>query len=188
MQLYLIRHTTPAVPPGVCYGQSEIDVAASFADEIAAIRAKLTGLSPAACYSSPLQRCARLASALGFGEPRHDERLKELHFGSWEMQAWDTIPRHELDRWGRFHVNEAPPGGETFADLHRRAKEFLHDPTVRQHTGPVLAVTHAGVIRALLAEALNLPLNEAFRFHLDYGSITKLSLKEPMPAVSYVNR
>lgn len=188
MELYLIRHTTPDIPSGVCYGQAEIGLAASFADEAAAVRRKLAGVTPSACYSSPLQRCARLADILNLGAPQHDARLQELHFGAWEMQAWEAIPRHELERWGNGYVDEAPPGGETFAELHRRACAFLHELAAKEHAGAVVAVTHAGVIRALLAEVLHLPLTEAFRFHLDYGGVTHLHVNGAIPAVGCVNR
>lgn len=187
MELYLIRHTTPDVAEGVCYGQTDIGLATSFDDELARLQEKLAGLAPVACYSSPLQRCARLAQALDQA-PQHDERLKELSFGAWEMQPWDGISPQALEQWGEDYVNSAPPDGETFSALHRRAAHFLHEISLRQHVGPVLAVTHAGVIRALLAEVLRLPLQEVFRFYLDYGGVTKLQLGGPAPVVAYVNR
>jgi len=188
MELYLIRHTTPAVQQGVCYGQTEVNVTELFLEEAEQVRTKLAGIAPVACYSSPLQRCARLAATLDAGEPQHDARLKEMHFGDWEMQPWDNIPRQELDRWGNDYVDAAPPGGETYGQLHRRATHFLNDLTCSKHVGPVLVVTHAGVIRALLAEVLNLPLREAFRFYLDFGGVTKLRFDGSFPVVAYVNR
>ena len=99
MQCYLIRHTTPKVAIGVCYGQLDLDVTDSFSQEAQAVLAKFKGDHPAVCYSSPLQRCAKLAETLPFGRPQHDERLKELNFGAWEGQVWDDIPRHEIDHW-----------------------------------------------------------------------------------------
>jgi alpha-ribazole phosphatase len=187
VELYLIRHTTPDVAAGVCYGQAEIGLAASFAEEVVALKHKLAGLLPTACYSSPLRRCALLAAEL-VSTPQYDERLKELAFGAWEMQPWQDIPQAVLEQWGEDYVNVAPPGGETFGELHRRAAHFLQELFLRQHAGQVLVVTHAGVIRALLAEALNLPLQEVFRFHLDYGGVTQLQLGKSVPVVAYVNR
>lgn len=188
MRIHLIRHTAPAIPAGVCYGQADVDVAASFFDEAEAVRAKIAGIVPVASYSSPLSRAVRLAVSLGFGEARHDARLMELHFGDWELRPWADIPREHLDRWGQAYVHVAPPGGETFAELHGRSAAFLRE-AMEQHRGrDVLVVTHAGVIRALLADALNLPLTEVFRFHLDYGSVTQIRLEDGMPVVGYVNR
>jgi alpha-ribazole phosphatase len=188
VQLYLIRHTTPAVPPGVCYGQADVDVAATFFDEAARVRHKLADLAPAASYSSPLARAARLAESLGFGPPEHDPRLMELDFGDWELQSWESIPRAHLDAWGHAYTHVAPPGGETFNALHQRAVAFMQELIHRHRGQDVVVVTHAGVIRALLAEALNLPLVEGFRFHLDYGSVSQIRWTDSAPVVGYVNR
>lgn len=49
MDIYLIRHTTPDVPPGTCYGQSDVDVAASFMDEFSALHPKLKHLPEPMC-------------------------------------------------------------------------------------------------------------------------------------------
>lgn len=187
MELYLVRHTTPEVAAGVCYGHAELDVTADFAREAALVRGKLAGVAPVAFYTSPLLRCRRLAAVLPLGEPQPDERLKELHFGAWELQPWDAIPRDEFERWGSRFVELSPPGGESFNDLYRRATAFFAD-CADSHQGPVVAVTHAGVIRALLAHALNLPLMHVPNFHLDYGGVTKLMLAPPFVKVAYVNR
>lgn len=187
MECYLIRHTAPAVAAGVCYGRADVALADSFAAEAERVRAKLAGIAAHACYSSPLTRCARLAELLAADAPRHDVRLQELSFGAWEMLPWDAIPRSDLEQWSARYVDSAPPGGETYAALHARASAFFRELAAR-HDGAVFVVTHAGVIRALLAEVLQLPLRDTFRFHLDYGGVTRLDLGGAAAAVGYVNR
>ena len=91
--LYLIRHPRPLIAPGVCYGR--LDVAAEDPLPIAAaLRALLPAGAPV--WSSPLQRCRLLAGHLR-PQPRLDERLQEIDFGDWEGQAWDDIPRQEIN-------------------------------------------------------------------------------------------
>jgi len=34
MEIYLIRHTTPDVAKGICYGQTDLDVANTFEEEV----------------------------------------------------------------------------------------------------------------------------------------------------------
>jgi alpha-ribazole phosphatase len=188
MELYLVRHTTPQVAAGVCYGHTELELHPDFDTELAAVQAKLAGLAPGGFYTSPLLRCRKLAEALPFGQPQHDDRLKELHFGKWEMQAWDAIPREALSHWGDNFVEMPPPGGESFNDLYRRAHDFFADSAARHRGRQVVAVTHAGVIRALLALALNLDLRHVPNFLLDFGGVTKLVVAEPYVKVAYVNR
>jgi len=118
--IYLIRHTTPAVDKGVCYGQTDLDVTASFEEEAAVI----AGCLPAAfgaVYSSPLRRCAMLAERLFPTAPvLLRGELMEVHCGEWEMRKWDELPREEMDPWMADFVNIRIPGGESYIDLHER--------------------------------------------------------------------
>ncbi len=191
MKLTLIRHTRLQIAAGICYGQSDIDVAETFIAESEKTRSKLAEMSFDAVYSSPLQRCEKLANALNIGAPILDARLKELHFGDWELHAWDAIPREFFDVWAQNYANMAPPNGETFSHLQSRGVEFLNE-ILSNHTAENIAiVTHGGMIRALLAHVLNMPLKGLFRFNIDYGSITQLELGDAqsntVPKINFVN-
>lgn len=208
MNLYLVRHTTPNVPPNTCYGQADVDVTDSFAEEFAKLLPKLSHIPSPVVYSSPLQRCHKLAQA--YAETRGlkvntDDRLKELHFGDWEMQSWDNIPRGVIDVWAQEHVTQAPPGGESFDAMHARNKAFLDElikpseatvnkpqteasaATFDPNHAHVIIFTHAGVIRALVAEALQLPLMHAFRLNVNYGSVTQLIVEPSHIRLGYLN-
>ena len=187
MNLYLIRHTTPDIARNICYGQSDIDVAPSFDAELALLRDKLPSQSDA-IYSSPSQRCHKLAQAVADTRPvQQDARLMELHFGEWELKCWDDIPRGAIDVWAEDHVTQAPPQGESFHALHARAADFLREAS-NAGDATILAFTHAGVIRALLAEALQLPLVQAFRLQIDYASVSQIVIDGPIWRVAGVNR
>src|SRR5258706_8175453 len=82
--IYLIRHTTPAVDKGICYGQTDLDVTESFMDEAAVIRQHLPPVF-SSVHSSPLQRCSRLAAHLFPELPLTlHPQLMEIHCGEWE--------------------------------------------------------------------------------------------------------
>ena len=189
MKLTLIRHTRLAIAPGVCYGQSDIDIANSFNEELAIIQSKLAKNSYDAIYTSSLQRCAKLAQALNWSEAKPDDRLQELNFGDWELQAWDAIPRDVFDSWAHDYAHLSPPNGESFSQLQQRGIHFLTEMLTRFPNGHIAAVTHGGMIRALLAHALNLPLKGLFRFVIDYGSITQLEFGDAntVPKINFVN-
>ena len=188
MKLTLIRHTSLQIASDICYGHSDIDVAASFASEAANTQSKLAEITFDAIYSSPLQRCVKLAVALNCGEPILDNRLMELNFGDWEMQAWDAIPRDTFDGWAHDYANEAPPNGETFSQLQQRGLSFLEDVSQQYPEANICVVTHGGMIRAMLAHALNMPLKGLFRFDIDYGSVTQIVFKKDVvPKINFVN-
>lgn len=189
MKLTLIRHTRLQVPDGVCYGHSDIDVSASFMDELERLQTKLSGEQFDAVYASPLQRCSKLAHALGFDyQIVHDDRLKELHFGDWEMLAWSDIPRELFDVWAQNYADLAPPNGETFAALQQRGIAFI-DECLQNHVNQhILVVTHGGMIRALIAHALNMQLKGLFRFQVDHASVTRIDFSGMVPRIEFVNR
>lgn len=188
MNLYLIRHTSLSVPEGICYGQSDVDISTSFYAELAQLKAKLQYLSVDAVYASPLQRCSKLAYALDIAAVTLDERLQELHFGDWEMQAWDAIPRDKFDIWAQDFANLSPPNGESFSTLYQRVIEFIEEVSSHLQGKNIVIVTHGGVIRAVLANVLNMPLKNLFQIVVDFGSVTQVSFLDTVPKVHYVNR
>ena len=106
MRLLLIRHPKPAVPEGTCYGRTDVAPdEAHLESMLERLRARWSSgahATPLAVFSSPLQRCARVAQALAgelWPQPRFDERLAEMHFGDWEGRMWAQIPREQLDAW-----------------------------------------------------------------------------------------
>lgn len=193
MELTLVRHTSLQVAEGVCYGQSDVDVSANFYQELAVVQQKLQAEHFSSVYSSPLQRCHKLALSLSEGlghrhAVREDARLKELNFGDWEMQAWEDLPRAEFDIWAQNYAQLAPPNGETFSQLQQRGVAFLQEMQAKHAGEHLLVITHGGMIRALIAHALNMPLKGLFRFQIDYASVTRMAFSGAVPRISFVNR
>lgn len=144
MSWVFLRHPRPRIAPGICYGRLDIAEGETAAAEI---KAGLAGAPavPAVC-ASPALRCRRLAERLAAqsGAPlTFDPRLWELDFGAWEGRAWADIPRSESDPWAADPMRQAPPGGESFAELEARVMRAV------EAAPPGTAfVTHAGPIRA----------------------------------------
>ena len=195
MKLTLVRHTSLDIAPSICYGQSDVAVSANFENERMALQKKLAAFEFDAIYASPLKRCHQLAQALCadelFGHASEniklDARLKELHFGDWEMSPWDAIPREKFDIWADDYANLAPPNGETFSELHARAKSFVEDVSSHSQGKSILVVTHGGFIRALIAEVLQMPLKRLFRLTIDHASVTQLEFNGEVPKVLLMN-
>jgi len=192
MDVYLVRHTTPDVASGVCYGQADVGLAESFDMEWSMLMPKLAHLVNPLVFSSPLQRCAKLAQRavdhFNFSSLLTDARLLELSFGDWELKAWEDIPQGVVGDWTDEHVMQAPPNGESYVDLHLRVKTFLYDLDKHQNYKQALVFTHAGVIRALVAEALKVPLREASGTKVNYGSVTHIALDAGVTQLKFVNR
>lgn len=176
MRVYLIRHTAPDIGRGVCYGRSDIGLAEDFENAKRAVIAKLgTPLALDHVYSSPLQRCLRLAEALAEGAPVVDPRLLEMDFGEWELSRWDDIDRGELDAWSADFVTLSPPGGENLGMVYSRTRDFIGHLLRRRH-GSTAVVTHAGVIRCFWACIAEMPLRDVIRVEVDYGDVFEVQL------------
>jgi alpha-ribazole phosphatase len=174
MNVILIRHTSVACLGGICYGRTEVPLADSFDDEAAAVRAALPP-PPWYLVSSPVIRCRRLADFLSSSN-LVDERLHELNFGAWENRLWAELPRENTEWWLADFVNRHPPGGESFGELALRTRAALEDHVRAAAGATALLVTHAAVIRALLAHGSGMSLRDAFSIPVPFGSISRLSL------------
>jgi alpha-ribazole phosphatase len=100
----------------------------------------------------------------------------EMNFGDWEMKNWDVIQPEELNPWMTDFVNVRVPNGESFADLHGRVVDFIHNELQTNNSKPVIIVAHAGVIRSFLCKISDLPLKDAFQNKVDFGAVIKIEL------------
>ena len=170
MGLILLRHTTPDVQPGICYGQLDLDVAATFDAEADKAFAALPRIDR--IVTSPLKRCLKLAEVISDRNQRpfeQDARLMEMDFGTWEGVAWDDIPRAEIDEWVENFLHARPHGGENVVQLRTRAMQAISEWT--DPATQTLIVTHAGIIRIALAKG-NDPND--FSAKVDFGQVTVL--------------
>jgi len=187
VDIHLIRHTKTGTIKGLCYGQSDVALAASFPEDVLVLKQKLPLLADdCLVFSSPLQRC--LALAKQFSEVVIcDERLLEVNFGDWEGQRFDDIDSDTLVHWTNNFVHLPPPNGESFTDLCRRVASFWQ-MLLTYNAEQVLVITHAGVIRALFTHILQLPPANAFHFQVDAGSVHKLQYLNNYTYISYINQ
>jgi alpha-ribazole phosphatase len=188
MDIYLIRHTKTETLAGLCYGQSDVELAASFVDEAQRIRERLPNLlQDCLIISSPLKRCLQLAHTFG-RTIETDDRLQEVNFGDWENQLFDKIDADLLKKWTENFVTMSPPNGESFNDLCCRVGHFWNGLIAKKPAREVLLITHAGVIRALFAHVLQLPPANAFMFRVDVGSVHKLHHSNDYTYIHYLNQ
>jgi alpha-ribazole phosphatase len=173
MEIYLVRHTKPNIGSGICYGQADIDVADTFEAEAEVIK-QLLPKNIQQLYSSPLNRCKKLAQHL-FPDYliKYSEALQEMHFGEWELQSWDTIPQEPLNEWMNDFVNVRVPGGENYLDLHARTIQCYESIKAKKESAIIF--THAGNIRSILSYINNVPLEASFsKFKVEYGGVIRI--------------
>ncbi|WP_121615493.1 histidine phosphatase family protein [Virgibacillus halodenitrificans] len=108
------------------------------------------------CVTSDLKRCRETAECLAPNVPTLERKaFRELHFGEWEMQTYETLCHVTAYREGIDHpFKMKPPGGEHFAELEARVAAgwtLLREQIDKEQHRETLLVTHGGVIRLLLS-------------------------------------
>jgi len=154
--------------PHVHLNEKGVDQAARLADH-------LSDISLAAVYTSPLERARETAGALarpGTAVTIHAD-LNEVDFGEWTGMAFDELNRRE--EWAAFNRRRsamAIPGGEWMADVQSRACAALtaiHRAHPRQ---TVAIVSHADVLRVLVAAIIGTPIDRIDQFTIDPASVS----------------
>ncbi len=175
MEVYIIRHTPVAVGKETCYGQLDVELADSFADDYLGYQNSLPLDSFDQVYCSPLSRCRKLAAALNIDSYKLEDRLLEINFGEWEGKKWTEIPKEELNPWMENFVNLPPPQGESFQEIYDRCSDFLQELSHAPHQ-KVLLITHAGIIRCIWGNLLSIPLSELFKLPIGFGETLKIKI------------
>lgn len=106
--------------------------------------------------TSPLRRAVETAQLLGAVTPVVDPRLAEQDWGEWTGRARAAVAGHLAGAgW-----DAAPPGGESPGRVLARLRAWLDELAPGDGPDTWAAVTHMGVIRAVIAAALRWDLAE----------------------------
>ncbi|CAB3769451.1 histidine phosphatase family protein [Paraburkholderia humisilvae] len=180
MDVVLIRHPAVSVDAGVCYGDSDVPLVTGpdvSAEALAVRLATLQVPAPRVVLTSPLTRCATVAAALAanFGcTASSDDSLKEMNFGTWELQRWDDIDRVLLDAWAEDFEGARVHGGESVAQFVSRVRTWFDVFEQTRELSPAYVVTHAGVMRVIAALTLGLAVDACLQWALDAGAVVWL--------------
>ena len=176
MKLVFIRHTSVNVPKGVCYGNTDVDLAPSFPQEARAVTDKLRTYQLDKTYCSPLSRCVKLAEFCGYPDAIRDNRLKEINFGAWEMQSYDDITDPKLQEWFDDYINVRPPEGESVIDQRNRLENFIEEIKSRNKESVIGIFTHGGILINALVAYGNKTYDEVYNDIPPYAAIEEIEV------------
>ncbi|MEO0370995.1 MAG: histidine phosphatase family protein [Pseudomonadota bacterium] len=158
-------------------GWSDIPADLSDTARIARLEAFLP--REAVVVSSDLIRAVATADAIQGPRTRlpHDPDLREIHFGVWEMQNFDTIEDQERLRafWDEPGLVRAP-GGDTWDDVTARVDRGINRAMIAHPGVDIIAVAHMGAILTQVQQAQRISAYDAFAQKIDNLSVTELML------------
>lgn len=179
--IILVRHAHISGSRGHCIGRTSVPLSDKGVAQAKDLAEELRRIGFARLCSSPSERAmdtlAPLATALGM-QPEWVPELDEIDMGEWDGLSFDEIrarfPDEYVERGKRFDTFR-PKDGESFNDVADRAMAALN--ALGAGPQPVLAMTHVGVIRAVLCRLSGCPMNNLFNFSPGY---TECALLRPM--------
>lgn len=144
-------------------------------------------------YSSPSKRAVHTAKILT--EDKHpiilDERLKEIHLGSWQGRLIADIQKEDATRYEMYYnapEKYTPDEGESIEQLKMRMNDFLQQCT-SENAENVLVVTHGVSIRALLLAVYDWPVRKIWDFdEINGTSVTKIIVEQKRLTVEYIGK
>ncbi len=130
--------------------------------------------------SSPQERCQSFAKILAKQKQCElfiDPAFKEMDFGEWAGVTTKTLWENDSTRlkqlWNSPETFVAP-SGESMISFVQRVKQGWQELLKNHENCNILLITHAGVIRSILADTLNISHQSALSFNIEYAHISQL--------------
>ena len=162
--------------------------------QAAAVAERLRPVPFAAVVSSPLDRCLDTAAAVAEGRDvpvQVEDRLGECRYGDWTGRPLKELAKDPLWKVVQNHPSAVVfpgPEGEPLRETQNRAVAAVRDWNAR--LGPDatwLACSHGDVIKAVVADAMGLHLDQFQRIAVDPCSVTVIRYTALRPFVVRVN-
>jgi probable phosphomutase (TIGR03848 family) len=195
--LLLVRHgRTTANGAGVLAGWTEgVSLDDVGREQVTALAARLGPVPLTAVVTSPLQRCQETTDLILAGRddvPRHvDERVGEVRYGDWSGEKLSKLAKDPLWKVVQSHPSAMTfPGddGEAMRDMQVRAVTAVREWNAKLGDDAVYAVvSHGDLIKAVLADALGMHLDQFQRLVADPASVSIVTYTQLRPFVVRAN-
>jgi probable phosphoglycerate mutase len=143
-------------------------------------------------YASPLERTLETAEAIRQHHPhldmRTNDQIGEVRYGDWEgLEISKLIGRKMWQVVQEYPSRASFPNGEAMRDVQVRAVNAIEALTLAHPRDLVVIVSHADVIKMVLAHYLGMHLDAFQRIVVSPASISNLVLGHARPYIGTVN-
>jgi len=191
--LLLVRHGLTALTGPVLTGRTPgVHLDERGKKQAAEVAARIAAVPLSAIVTSPLERCVDTAEfiqgaqqAAAALELQHDERIIECGYGEWTGRPLKELVRDPVWKLVQTQPSAARfPGGESLSEVSARAVHAVRDWDALLGDDAVwVACSHGDVIKAILADALGLHLDQFQRIVVDPCSVSVIRYSETRPYV-----
>ncbi len=187
--LLLVRHGLTAMTGPVLAGRTpDVHLDERGHKQAAAVAERLADVPLAAIVTSPLDRCVETAGYIAQprgAEPVVDERIIECGYGDWTGKPIKALLKDPVWKVVQTQPSAARfPNGESLSEVSARAVAAVRDWNARLGEDAVwVACSHGDVIKAILADALGLHLDQFQRIVVDPCSVSVIRYTDTRPYV-----
>ena len=189
---YLVRHGVTSHTAHRLSGRLEgVHLSKEGIAEAEAAAHSLEAVKFRAVFSSPIDRTletARIIAARQGLEVEVRDGLMEVDYGTWTNRSYKAVARTKLwSKVQRWPSGARFPAGESLREVQQRALNELDTIRSEHPRGIVCCVTHAEVIRLVLADYLGIHMDMFQRIVVGPASTTVVTVGDDGPRVVAVN-
>jgi probable phosphomutase (TIGR03848 family) len=189
--LLLVRHGLTAMTGPVLAGRTPgVHLDDRGEKQAAAVAARIAVLPVTTIVTSPLDRCLDTATFIKDAQQQPlelqvDRRIIECDYGDWTGKALKDLAKDPVWKVVQTQPSAARfPAGESLSEVSARAVAAVRDWDARLPDDAIwVACSHGDVIKAILADALGLHLDQFQRIVVDPCSVSVVRYTATRPYV-----
>ena len=195
LRLYLIRHgEVEGAADGKLLGRTDAPLSKRGLEQSHTLAEVLSEAQLSAVYSSDLQRATITAEIIAKRsnlKVQASSAWREIDMGEWEGLTFAVL-HEEVPKLIAQLFNDPSsfeyPKGESFAAFNDRVQGALHQLLTNHDRCDVALITHGGVCRAIIGNALGMPAKYWLRLEQAYCSLNVIDWYDHTPSVKSLNQ
>ncbi len=193
-RVYLVRHGESTWnSTGRYQGRIDTELSELGERQAALVAEHLRGVPLTVIYSSPLRRAFHTALAIALAQGKGVEvesDLTEIDHGSWSGLLREEVEKRfgpMLQLWLEAPSRVQMPGGESLADVQRRADAVIKRLVEAHPQDTILVCTHDAVLKVIIASGLGMSLDGFWNVRLDNASVSLIEYGPAVPRFHLIN-
>ncbi|GFZ33556.1 alpha-ribazole phosphatase [Clostridium zeae] len=198
MKLILIRHgETEGNHKGLYQGVKDYPLSEKGKLQNLKLKSKLDNINLNKVYYSEMERAKKTADAIfdfSSSEIYFEENssFNEINFGLWDGRDYKYISTNYSEQFQCF-IDDFKifkfPEGESFKDFYNRVSEGIKEIIkVSKEEDNIAIVAHGGTIRAILCELLGFSYEGFYKFNINHGCYSLLTLYKDSAVLEVLNK
>jgi len=194
LRLYLIRHgEVEGAEAGRLLGRTDAPLSERGREQSRQLAEFLSTEQLERVYCSDLLRAKTIADIVakrGNLEVHESSAWREIDMGEWEGRTFAALHDEAPELVAQLFddpVSFVYPHGESFGVFIARVRGALDQLLTTHDSSNIALITHGGVCRVILGDALGMPVQNWLRLAQDYGCVNVVDWYDGNPTVKLLN-